>query len=37
MMERNFPVSFVEMSTFVRERNIWYYKSGKLVDINDER
>lgn len=35
-MERDASVSFMEMSTFVRERNFWYYKSGKLVDINDE-
>lgn len=34
-MDRDASISFLEMATFVRERNIWYYKSGKLVDIND--
>ncbi|PXF44623.1 hypothetical protein BWQ96_05618 [Gracilariopsis chorda] len=37
LMERNEALSFLEMATFVRERNTWYYKSGKLVDIDDQR
>ncbi|CAN8068341.1 unnamed protein product [Agarophyton chilense] len=36
LMERNASLSFLEMATFVRERNIWYYKSGKLVDVDDQ-
>lgn len=36
LMQRNSYISFLEMSTFAREENIWYYKSGKLVDIDDE-
>lgn len=34
-MQGNAPVSFMELATFVCEGNIWYYKSGKLVDIDE--
>jgi uncharacterized protein YchJ len=29
-------VSFLEMSTFVREGDVWYYVDGKLVDVAGE-
>lgn len=35
-MQQNAALSFLEMATFTRERDIWYYKNGKLVDIDDE-
>lgn len=36
LVEQRSPISFLEMSTFVRERNVWYYKNGKLVDVEDD-
>lgn len=35
LRQRQNLVSFLEMSNFTRESNIWYYVSGKLVDIED--
>ena len=35
-MESNAAISFLEMARFTRERNVWYYKSGKLVDVDDD-
>lgn len=35
MMQQNAPLSFMEMATFVCKDNIWYYKSGKLVVVNN--
>lgn len=33
LMQRSYPISFLELATFVCDDGIWYYKSGKLVDV----
>ncbi|GJQ08579.1 hypothetical protein GpartN1_g370.t1 [Galdieria partita] len=33
LVEKGEPVNFIERSKFVKDRNRWYYASGRLVDI----
>eukprot|EP00871_Galdieria_phlegrea_P002043 jgi/Galph1/283/GphlegSOOS_G5067.1 len=33
LLEQGEPVSFIERSKFLKDRNRWYYASGRLVDI----
>lgn len=35
LRRRTQPVSFMEMSKFVKENSNWYYLDGKLVDVDD--
>lgn len=35
LRRRTQPVTFIEMSKFVKENNNWYYLDGKLVDFDD--
>ncbi|KAK4525966.1 hypothetical protein GAYE_SCF18G3875 [Galdieria yellowstonensis] len=33
LVEKGEPVNFIERSKFLKDRNRWYYASGRLVDI----